>query len=193
MNRSTTIAAAAGGLLAAAGGIVATGSETADRMQQLWNARTGALADGSQGREGGLRVIEVHQTTCQFLEAEHYVDQGFVARSAEDCKRINEATWRDRVPNSRPLIAMQGEFLIRVTNVDVPYDVDFWLRPYENHFTERQPQIALPEYRIAAIPRGETREIRVTLPRSFYAWSSPANPTPDYSLLIYDPDPRFHW
>ncbi|TBU90055.1 hypothetical protein DNJ95_18475 [Stutzerimonas kirkiae] len=136
-------------------------------------------------------MIEVQQTACQFLEAEHYVEQNFSARSAQQCHEINARTWAARARNARPLLAMQGEFIIRVSNRDVPYPVDFWLRPYENHFTTAQPRIELPEYRIEEIPPGETREIRVDLPRSFYLWSSPRNGTPDYSLLIYDM--AAHW
>jgi hypothetical protein len=134
------------------------------------------------------------QTACQFLEAEHYIDRDFVAGSKEACDAINHATWPERAPHARPLLAVHGDFIIRVTNVDVPHEVDFWLRPYDMHWTHKQGAPAgLREYRLEGIAPGETKEVRVHLPRSFYRWSSPQNSTPDYSLLIYDPNPQYHW
>ena len=77
------------------------------------------------------RVIELTQVACQFVESENGVDRGFVSSSKADCEAINADTAGERMADAEDLEVEPGEYIFRVTNVNVPYLVGFWLRHYD--------------------------------------------------------------
>ncbi len=74
------------------------------------------------------QVIELTQVACQFLESENGVDHDFTTAEKADCDAINEQTGTARLGEAEGLTLKPGTYLFRVTNMDVPYELGFWLR-----------------------------------------------------------------
>jgi len=123
------------------------------------------------------QVITLTQTGCQFLEPENQ-DYQFKTTRADDCQQINATTSGDRQQHVQPLQLKPGEYIFRVTNRDVPYELGFYLRG------EGLSQATLPKISGGGITPGETQEYRITLKPGNYDFSCPLNPTPDYPLVV---------
>jgi len=127
-------------------------------------------------------VIELTQTSCQFIEAENGVDHHYAsqsnARSAHDCELLNNKTADQRLFKANVLHLKAGDYVFRVTNRDVTYKLGFWLRGTGlRRFT-------LPSVSGGGIALGQTRDYAIRLQRGEYRYSCPLNPTPDYSLIV---------
>ncbi|MGP1383701.1 MAG: hypothetical protein ACTS2F_09085 [Thainema sp.] len=122
-------------------------------------------------------VIELTQTGCQFLEVENR-DYGYTPASAEQCEEINAETIRDRESAFQPLQLAAGEYIFRVANQDVPYELGFYLRG------KGIQQATLPKVSGGGLTEGTTQEYRVTLKPGEYVFSCPLNPTPDYPIVV---------
>ena len=133
---------------------------------------------------GEPTVIQLTQVACQFLESEGGVDHGFETRSKEDCIRINEATAAERLKAVAPMRLKAGRYVFRVTNVDVPYELGFWLR--EKDYDWRNPIHKFTKISVSGggIFPGTTKEYVVDLEPGEYLYSCPLNPTPDYLLIV---------
>jgi hypothetical protein len=125
----------------------------------------------------GVQIITLTQTGCQFLESER-VDYKFDTTKAEDCQRINGETLSDRQQSFSPLQLAPGEYIFRVTNRDVPYELGFYLRG------AGLSQATLPQISGGGMLQGTTQEYRVSLRPGRYVFSCPLNPTPDYPLVV---------
>ncbi|MGQ0752128.1 MAG: hypothetical protein ACT4PS_16470 [Betaproteobacteria bacterium] len=126
-----------------------------------------------------VRIIELTQLPCQFLESEKGVDRRYVSRSLKDCEAINERTARERLASARQLELKPGRYIFRVTNRNVPYELGFWLRG-----ASALSRVSLPSVSGGGLVAGKTQDYEVTLKPGEYIYSCPLNNTPDYKLVV---------
>ncbi len=132
----------------------------------------GALADSAT-------VIDLTQTGCQFVESESGVDHGYAPKSADDCKATNAESGDQRLAKAQTLKLKPGNYVFRVTNKNVPYELGFWLRG--DSLIDRA---TLPSVSGGGLTTGATKEYAITLKPGDYVYSCPLNPTPDYRLVV---------
>jgi hypothetical protein len=130
-----------------------------------------------QTKPTNATVISLTQTGCQFLEAEAKNHQ-FAPTRKEDCETTNAKTFNDRQSGFKPLKLKAGEYVFRVTNQNVPYELGFYLRG------EGISQATLPKVSGGGLTKGVSQDYRVTLKPGKYRFSCPLNPTPDYPLEV---------
>ncbi len=124
-------------------------------------------------------VIELTQVACQFLESENGVDHGFETSNKTDCEAINARTGEQRLEEAKVLELEPGEYIFRVTNVDVPYPLGFWVRG--DGLVNRA---TLPSVSGGGLTTGATQDYKIELKPGEYVYSCPLNPTPDYKLIV---------
>lgn len=124
-------------------------------------------------------VIELTQVACQFLESENGVDHDFKTGRKSDCEAINARTADRRLEEAKVLELEPGEHIFRVTNVDVPYPLGFWIRG--DGLVNR---VALPSMSGGGLTTGSTKDYKIKLKPGEYVYSCPLNPTPDYKLVV---------
>ncbi|MFQ5356276.1 MAG: hypothetical protein ACE5DY_07305 [Mariprofundaceae bacterium] len=122
-------------------------------------------------------IIELTQTSCQFVESEGE-DHGFVSKGAEDCHLINSETGKARLASANILKLKAGDYIFRVKNENVPYDLGFWLRG------KGLGRLTLPGVSGGGIKQGRSRDYQVSLREGEYLYSCPLNPTPNYRLIV---------
>ncbi|MFQ5939793.1 MAG: hypothetical protein ACE5LL_00300 [Alphaproteobacteria bacterium] len=129
-------------------------------------------------------VIELTQVACQFLEPENGVDHGFTTTKKADCDAINAKTGEERLAKARVLELKPGKYVFRVTNVDVPYALGFWVR--ERDYDWRNPLHQLTKVSVSGggLALGATKDYAVELKEGEYLYSCPLNTTPDYRLIV---------
>ncbi len=129
-------------------------------------------------------VIELTQTACQFIEAENGVDHDFQSTRKADCDRINAETGAERLAEAEVLKLAPGTYTFRITNLDVPYDLGFWLR--EEDFDWRNPVHQLTKTSVSGggLQIGQVHDYVVELEPGEYLYSCPLNTTPDYRLIV---------
>ncbi|WP_298717368.1 hypothetical protein [uncultured Oceanisphaera sp.] len=127
------------------------------------------------------RVIELTQTGCQFIESENGVDHGYVTRSKADCDRINAETAVERLTRARTLELEPGRYIFRVHNLNVPYELGFWLRG-----ASLLDRALLPSVSGGGLGMGTSRDYEIELEPGEYLYSCPLNTTPDYRLTVAD-------
>jgi len=125
-----------------------------------------------------VQIIHLTQTNCQFIEAENGLDHHFSSLSSDDCKALNRETSEHRLLKSTILRLKAGDYLFRVKNRDVPYQLGFWLRG------SGLSRLILPSVSGGGIAVGETKDYAIALERGEYIYSCPLNPTPDYILIV---------
>jgi len=132
----------------------------------------------SQADEVIEEVIELTQTSCQFIETEHGVDHHYRSQSSHDCMAVNAKTSAQRLAQAKVLRLKAGDYVFRVKNRDVPYVLGFWLRGLGlSRFT-------LPGVSGGGITKGQVRDYAISLEAGEYRYSCPLNPTPDYILIV---------
>jgi len=124
-------------------------------------------------------VIELTQTACQFLESENGHDQGFRSSKAEDCDGINARTSKERLINAKVLSLKPGQYVFRVANKNVPYELGFWLRG-----ATLLKRATLPSMSGGGLTQGKVQDYAIELKAGDYVYSCPLNPTPDYKLVV---------
>jgi hypothetical protein len=125
------------------------------------------------------RVIELTQVPCQFLESEGGIDRGYQSRSIKDCEAINAKTGSQRVAQAKPLHLKPGNYVFRVTNRNVPYELGFWLRG-----ASAVSRVTLPSVSGGGLLAGRTKDYEIELKPGEYLYSCPLNTTPDYRLVV---------
>jgi hypothetical protein len=125
------------------------------------------------------QVIELHQLPCQFLESENDVDQGYTSRSIRDCEAVNANTAAARLARAKTLKLKPGQYVFRVTNKGVPYELGFWLRG-----AGLTGRAILPSVSGGGLTPGVTKDYAIELKPGEYVYSCPLNPTPDYRLIV---------
>ncbi|MDQ7000179.1 MAG: hypothetical protein Q9M12_04750 [Mariprofundus sp.] len=122
-------------------------------------------------------VIVLTQTACQFVEAEG-ADHHFNSKSADACRSINEASQDKRLKQAQTLYLKAGDYVFRVKNRDVPYELGFWLRG------AGISRWTLPGISGGGIATGDVHDYTISLEPGEYRYSCPLNPTPDYVLIV---------
>ena len=141
-------------------------------------AGLGAAASAAQAQDDAT-VIALTQTGCQFVEAEGGVDHGFAPARKADCERINAEAGSDRVGDGRTLRLEPGKYVFRVTNIDVPYMLGFYLRA-----ESAIDRAFLPSVSGGGLHLGVTKDYAIELEEGEYVYSCPLNTTPDYKLVV---------
>ncbi len=124
-------------------------------------------------------VIELTQVPCQFLESENGVDQEYTSTKKADCEAINAKTGEQRLATAKTLVLKPGEYMFRVTNKNVPYELGFWLRG-----DGIVGFATLPSVSGGGLTLGKTQDYRINLKPGEYVYSCPLNPTPNYKLIV---------
>jgi len=122
-------------------------------------------------------TVELTQTGCQFVQPEG-IDHQFHTVSARDCEAVNERTGAVRLKESDVMHLKAGDYIFRVKNKNVPYELGFWLRGAGLR------RLTLPSVSGGGISTGASRDYAITLEPGEYRYSCPLNPTPDYSLIV---------
>jgi hypothetical protein len=130
------------------------------------------------------QVIDLTQVACQFLESENGVDHDFTTAEKADCEAVNEKTGAARLGDAEVLTLKPGTYVFRVTNLDVPYELGFWLR--EEDYNWKNPLHKLTKISVSGggLVMGTTQDYEVELESGEYLYSCPLNPTPDYRLVV---------
>ena len=142
-----------------------------------------ALMGGMTGASQAAEVITLTQTGCQFLEPEAK-DHGFKTMSADDCNAINAKTGDERLAASTVMRLKPGEYVFRVKNKNVPYDLGFWLR--DKDYDWRNPLHKLSKTSVSGggLAEGTSKDYVVKLKPGEYVFSCPLNPTPNYRIVV---------
>lgn len=142
-----------------------------------------ALAAG-EVRSADPQVIELTQTGCQFLESENGVDHAFKTTQKADCDAINAETGQERLAQAKVLELEPGEYVFRVTNQNVPYELGFWLREADYQLGNPVHKLTKTSISGGGLGTGQTKDYAVELEPGEYLYSCPLNPTPDYRLVV---------
>lgn len=129
-------------------------------------------------------IIELVQVPCQFLDIEK--DHGFTSSKKADCETINEKTGAERLQNAEVMKLKPGEYIFRVSNKNVPYELGFWLREKDYNWANPVHKLTKTSVSGGGMHLGTTLEYKVTLEPGEYLFSCPLNTTPDYSLIVSD-------
>jgi hypothetical protein len=129
-------------------------------------------------------ILELTQTSCQFVEVEQGGDHGFVSRTKADCEAINAETGAERLAQAKTLRLKPGTYVFRVTNKSVPYPLGFWLR--ESGYDEANyiKRLTMTSVSGGGLDTGKTKDYRVELEPGEYLYSCPLNPTPNYRIIV---------
>ncbi|OUR79589.1 hypothetical protein A9Q83_04105 [Alphaproteobacteria bacterium 46_93_T64] len=129
-------------------------------------------------------IIELVQVPCQFLGIEQ--DHGFTSQKKADCEAINEKTAAERLEKSKVMMLKPGEYIFRVSNKNVPYELGFWLREKDYNWANPVHKLTKTSISGGGMHMGKTIEYEVTLKPGEYLFSCPLNTTPDYNLIVSD-------
>lgn len=129
-------------------------------------------------------VIELTQTGCQFLESENSVDHAFKTTKKADCDAINEKTGQERLAKAADLKLKPGDYVFRVTNKNVPYELGFWLREHDYQLGNPLHKLTKTSVSGGGLTTGGTQDYEITLKSGEYLYSCPLNTTPDYRLVV---------
>ena len=154
---------------------------------RLWTVLAGAaLAVGlSQGADAQNRtVIDITQVACQFLESENGVDHDYTTMAKADCERINAESGEQRLAEAEILKLSAGDYTFRVTNVDVPYELGFWIREEDYNWRNPVHQATKTSVSGGGLTAGTTKDYNVSLEPGEYLYSCPLNTTPNYLLIV---------
>ncbi len=126
-------------------------------------------------RSDGVTIVTLTQTPCLFLESEEN-PQTYTSKKKADCEAINRKTAAQRT--FKALRLKPGQYIFRVTNKNVPYELGFWVRG------QGVGRLTLPTVSGGGLTTGKTQDYKVTLVKGEYYYSCPLNPTPNYPLVI---------
>ncbi len=141
-----------------------------------------AIFNMGAGPAVAAQVIDLVQVPCQFLDIE--TDLGFRSSRKADCDAINAKTAERRLKKAKVLRLKAGDYIFRVSNKNVPYELGFWLR--EKDYDWRNPLHKLTKTSISGggLTIGKSQDYEVSLKPGEYLYSCPLNTTPDYRLVV---------
>jgi len=137
------------------------------------------------GAVQAVEIIKLTQTPCQFLEVEK--DHGFQTAQKSDCDTINAKTAADRLSKARVMMLKPGDYVFRVTNKNVSYELGFWLRDIDYDWRNPLHKLTKTSVSGGGLTLGKTKDYAVTLKPGRYLYSCPLNTTPDYTLIVTAP------
>ncbi len=130
-------------------------------------------------------LVELTQTGCQFIEPEG-TDHGYKTTRKADCEAVNKKTGAKRVASAQVIRLKPGEYVFRVTNRDVPYELGFWLRSKGYDWRNPLHKVTKTSVSGGGLNTGKSQDYEVTLKAGEYVYSCPLNTTPDYRLIVGD-------
>ena len=143
------------------------------------------LAGASQSMAAAEpQVIELTQIACQFLESENGRDHDYETGEKADCEKINAGTGAGRLAEAEVLTLAPGSYIFRVTNLDVPYELGFWLREHDYDWKNPIHKLTKTSVSGGGLTTGATKDYEVELAPGEYLYFCPLNPTPDYKLVV---------
>ncbi|MGO1120864.1 hypothetical protein ACTL6U_19340 [Rhodovibrionaceae bacterium A322] len=130
------------------------------------------------------QVVTLTQTACEFIEAENGVDHGYTSSKKADCEAINAKSGEERLAKAEVLTLKAGDYVFKVSNQDVPYELGFWIR--EADYDWRNPLDKINKISVSGggLHEGKTNDYAVTLKPGEYLYSCPLNTTPNYKLVV---------
>ncbi len=128
-------------------------------------------------------VVTLTQTGCQFLEPEG-TDRKFKTTSAEDCNKINGESGKQRVAASKTIELKPGEYVFRVTNKNVPYELGFWFRSKDYNWKNPLHKLTKVSVSGGGLTTGKSQDYKIDLKPGEYIFSCPLNPTPNYRVVV---------
>jgi hypothetical protein len=140
------------------------------------------VAFGSGTAAAEPQVIDLVQVPCQFLDVEQ--DQGYSSTKKADCDAINAKSGEARLAKSKTLKLKSGEYVFRVSNKNVPYELGFWIR--EKGYNWANPLHKLNKLSVSGggLYEGKSQDYSVTLKPGEYVFSCPLNTTLDYNIIV---------
>ena len=141
------------------------------------------LSGASVQSSSAAEVIELTQTGCQFLEPEG-MDHNYSTSQKADCEKINAKTGKERLAKATVMELKPGDYVFRVTNKNVPYQLGFWFR--HSDYDWRNPLHKLSKVSVSGggLTTGKSRDYKVTLKPGDYLFSCPLNTTPNYRVVV---------
>jgi len=131
-----------------------------------------------------IPIIELTQTSCQFVEAEQGIDHGYISAKMADCEAINTKNGTERLEKSKTLTLSPGKYIFRVSNKNVPYVLGFWLRHSDYNWKNPIHKLTKTSVSGGGITTGTSKDYEIELKAGEYVYSCPLNPTPDYRLVV---------
>jgi hypothetical protein len=131
-----------------------------------------------------IPIIELTQTPCQFLEAEHGIDHGYLSQKSSDCDSVNLKTQKERLEKSKTITLAPGKYIFRVQNKNVPYELGFWLRDSDYNWKNPLHKLTKTSVSGGGLTTGVSKDYEIELKAGEYLYSCPLNPTPDYHLVV---------
>jgi len=131
------------------------------------------------------QIVKLTQTPCQFLESEK--DQGYASTQKSDCEAINAQTAAARLKQALPITLKAGDYIFRVQNKNVPYELGFWLRDVDYDWRNPLHKLTKTSVSGGGLVEGKSLDYAVTLKPGKYLYSCPLNTTPDYTLIVEEP------
>ena len=116
--------------------------------------------------------------------AENDVDLGFTPQSADDCNKINAETGDKRLAEAKVLELEPGDYIFRVSNTDVPYELGFWVREADYQLGNPLHNRTKTSSAGGGLVEGKTQDYEVELEPGEYLYSCPLNPTPNYKIVV---------
>lgn len=140
------------------------------------------LAGFAAPSQAAPKVIEITQVPCQFLEPEG-TNHHYTSTKKADCVAINNESGDARVAKAGEMTLPPGDYIFRVANEGVPYEVGFWLRDKDYDWTDKilSQKISVSG---GGLLKGKTKDYAVTLTPGEYLYSCPLNTTPNYRLEV---------
>jgi len=129
--------------------------------------------------QSAAQVIELTQVPCQLLESEQGVNRGFKSARLHDCESTNATKVDRRLAHAPALKLKPGKTIFRVSNKNVPYELDYWLRGAT--FAGRA---ILPSVFGGGLTTGKTQDYEVDFKHGEYVYYCPLNSTPDYQHIV---------
>lgn len=135
------------------------------------------------GEASAAEVITLTQTGCQFLEPEGR-DHSYKTMKKTDCEAINAKSGESRVAASQTIKLKPGDYVFRVTNKNVPYELGFWLRDRDYDWRNPLHKVTKTSVSGGGLHPGTSGDYEVTLKPGEYLYSCPLNTTPDYHIVV---------
>ncbi len=123
-------------------------------------------------------IVNLTQTGCQFVEPES-IDHKYETSKPDDCKAVNKLSGERRLAKHQVLHLKPGRYIFRVENVNVPYELGFYLRAENRAVIPFSSRVSG-----AGLFMGNSKDYAVELDKGIYLYSCPYNPTPNYRLVV---------
>ena len=124
-------------------------------------------------------TIKLSHSACQFVEPEGNAHDLYVT-FADDCRRENSKTKKERLPELMVLTLEPGIYKFRIENMNVPFPVG--LEIYE--VGDKGKKAKKPVFSEGEILTGYHKVFEIELKEGLYVYSGKQNITLDYPMVV---------